>query len=86
MGLIQRGVIFITGTIANSILFLFLTRVLLPLLAEGREIAGTGPATPALQMLPTVFQLTIGAFQLGLIAYFVLGIGQERSQTTAPIQ
>lgn len=85
MGLIQRFKVFAIGTTANAILFLFLSRALLPLLAKGEEIAGTGPATSAMNLLPVTIQLAIGALQLGLIVYFVAGIGEQRTADRRPM-
>jgi len=78
MGVIQRGIIFSGGTMANAVLFLFHSRVVL----EVQDVSQTfpsGPATPAINMLPDVIMLAIGALQLGLIVYFLGGLGQERS-------
>jgi len=78
MGVIQRGIIFSGGTIACAVLFLFHSRVVLKI----QDVAQTfpsGPATPAINMLPDAIMLAIGALQLGLIVYFLGGLGQERS-------
>lgn len=85
MGLMQRGVIFTIGTVSNAILFLFLSRVLLPLLATGESIAGEGPATAALTNLPIAIQVAMGVLQLGLIAYLLGGLGEERSTQRRPM-
>lgn len=86
MGVIQRGVVFFAGTTGNTILFLFHTRVVLVLLDHGRDIAGTGPATGALNLLPGAMQLAIGGIQVVLIAYLLGGLGQEKSTGRRPIQ
>lgn len=82
MGLIQRGVIFFAGTLANAIVFIFLSRVVLPLISYGPE----GPATDAMNLLPVAMQLTIGMFQVGLIVYLVGGLGQQRSERRRPMR
>lgn len=82
MGLIQRGVIFFGGTVANAIIFIFLSRVVLPLISYGPE----GPATGAMNLLPVAMQLAIGVFQLGLIVYLVGGLGQQRSNQRRPMR
>lgn len=77
MGIVRRGIVFTAGTVANGVVFLFLARVYLPILAMGEEIAGTGPATGALELVPLALQLAIGGLQIGLIVYLVGGIGEE---------
>lgn len=86
MSVLKRGIIFAIGTVSNAILFIFHSRVLLEVLATGQEIAGTGPATGALNLLPTAMQVAMGLLQIGLIVYFVGGLGQERSATRRPMQ
>ncbi len=78
MGIIQRGIIFSGGTLANAVLFLFHSRVVLEVQSVAQTFP-TGPATPAINMLPDAIMLAIGALQLGLIAYFLGGLGEERS-------
>lgn len=85
MGLLQRAVIFAIGTVSNAILFLFHSRVLLEVLAVGRNVAGQGPATGAFDLLPIAMQLAMGGFQIGLILYFIGGLGEERTTTRRPI-
>lgn len=85
MGLVQRGVVFMIGTIGNGILFLFHSRVLLEILSIGNDIAGTGPATGALTMLPAAMQLAIGGLQIIFIVYLLGGLGEERSQSRRPM-
>lgn len=86
MGLLQRGIIFFAGTVANGILFVFHSRVLLEVLAMGQAITGgSGPATGALNLLPTVMQLVIGGFQLGLIFYLLGGLGQQKTTAERPL-
>jgi len=85
MSVFRRAVIFTIGTVANAILFLFHSRVLLEVLAEGRAISGTGPATGALELLPVAMQLAMGVLQIGLIVYLLGGLGQERSSQRRPM-
>lgn len=85
MGLMQRGVVFAIGTFSNAVLFLFLSRALLPLLETGQSIAGDGPATAALNNLPIAIQLAMGLLQLGLIAYLLGGLGEERASQRRPL-
>jgi len=82
MGVIQRGVIFLAGTIANGILFIFLSRVVLPIVNYGP----TGPATQAMQLLPVAIQLAIGGLEVGLIFYFISGLGEERAAQRRPMR
>lgn len=85
MGVIGRGLVFFAGTTANAILFLFHSRVLLEILAIANQIAGTGPATGALNTLSVAMQLSMGILQIGLILYLVGGIGEERTATRRPM-
>lgn len=82
MGLIQRGIIFTAGTVANGVIFIFLARVVMPLVNTGPQ----GPATGALNLLPVAMQLAIGGLQVGLIVYLVTGIGEERAAQRRPIR
>jgi len=75
MGVVQRGAIFMFGTIGNAILFVMLSRAVLPIINFGPA----GPADTAFNLLPTALQLVIGAIEVGLIVYFVAGIGEERT-------
>lgn len=77
MGVVQRGAIFVFGTIGNAILFVMLSRAVLPII----NFAPSGPADQAFSLLPTAIQLVIGALEVGLIVYFVGGIGEERAAT-----
>lgn len=77
MGVVQRGAIFVFGTIGNAILFVMLSRAVLPIINFGPS----GPADQAFSLLPTAIQLVIGALEVGLIVYFVGGIGEERTAT-----
>lgn len=87
MGLIQRGVIFFAGTIANAVLFVVLSRIIIPYFSDGSAFGiPPGPATDALNLLPTALQLVIGALQLGFILYFIGGLGEERSAARRRIQ
>lgn len=85
MSVITRGIVFAIGTTANAILFLFHSRVLLEVLAIGEEVAGTGPATGAFNLLPMAMQLAMGGLQVGLILYFIGGLGEERTATRRPM-
>lgn len=86
MGLIQRGVIFFAGTISNAVLFVVLARIVVPYFSDGSAFGvPAGPATDALTLLPTALQLVIGALQLGLILYFVGGLGEERAARRRPL-
>ncbi|MFB6201309.1 MAG: hypothetical protein ABEI98_04790 [Halorhabdus sp.] len=75
MGVVQRGAIFVFGTIGNAILFVILSRAVLPIINYGPS----GPADTAFSLLPTALQLVIGALEVGLIVYFAGGLGQERT-------
>jgi len=86
MSVIKRGIVFSVGTVANAILFLFHSRVLMEVLSVGRDVAGTGPATPAFDLLPVAMQLAMGGLQIGLILYLIGALGQERSATRRPMR
>lgn len=86
MGIIQRGIVFAIGTTSNAILFLFHSRVILEVIAVGKEVAGKGPATDAMNLLPMGIQLAIGGLQVGLILYLIGGLGKERSAARRPLQ
>lgn len=86
MGIIKRGIVFTVGTISNAILFLFHSRVILEVLAIGRDVGGAGPATAAFDILPVAIQLCIGGLQVGLILYFIGGLGQERTAQRRPMR
>ncbi len=77
--IIKRGIVFSIGTVSNAVLFLFHSRVVLELLSVAESIGGTGPATDALNLLPVALQLAMGGLQIGLVLYFVGGIGEERA-------
>jgi len=77
VGVVQRGAIFVFGTIGNAILFVMLSRAVLPIINFGPS----GPADQAFSLLPTAIQLVIGALEVGLIVYVVGGIGEERAAT-----
>lgn len=85
MGIFRRGIVFSIGTVSNAILFLFHSRVVLEVLAIAEEIAGEGPATDALNMLPVAMQLAMGGIQLVLVLYLVGGLGQERAAARRPM-
>lgn len=80
MGIIQRGIIFSGGILAVAVLFLFYSRVVLEIMSVADSFPA-GPATPAINMLPDVIMLAIGALLLGFIVYFLGGLGEERSTT-----
>jgi len=85
VSVLQRGIVFTIGTFSNAILFLFHSRVILEIIATAEELFGTGPATPALNLLPMAIQLAIGGLQLGLILYFIGGLGEERASDRRPM-
>ena len=86
MGVIKRGIVFSVGTVSNAILFLFHSRVILEVLSVAGDLgARAGPASGAFDLLPTAIQLAIGGFQLGLILYFIGGLGQERAASRRPM-
>lgn len=85
MSVIRRGIVFVAGTTANVLLFLVLSRGVLEIIAIGESVAGTGPATPALNLLPVAFQLGLGGLQVGLILYFIGGLGEERAASRGPV-
>lgn len=85
MSVLSRGIIFSFGTVSNAILFLVHSRVVLFLLDIGEGIVGTGPATGALNLLPAAMQLGMGILQIGLIVYFIGGIGEEKASSRRPM-
>ena len=86
MGVVERSFVFLAITGGNAILFLFHSRVLLEVLAVGNEIAGTGPATDALNLLPQAMQLAMGGIQLIAIVYLLGGLGSQRSSERRPLR
>jgi hypothetical protein len=85
MSVIRRGVVFTVGTVSNAILFLFHSRVLLEVVSISNQFA-SGPATSAINLLPVAMQLAMGGLQVGLILYFIGGIGQERAESRRPMR
>jgi hypothetical protein len=85
MSLINRGVVFVIGTISNAVLFIFFSRVYLPLQETGLELAGSGPGTAAINLIPTAIVLAIGLLQIGLVVYLLGGLGQERTVARGPM-
>jgi hypothetical protein len=84
MGIIGRGIVFVVGTISNAILFLFHSRVILEVLSVADDFA-SGPADGAFAILPVAIQLAIGGIQVGLVLYFIGGLGQERTADRRPM-
>jgi len=82
MGLMGRGVVFTTLTIANAVLFVVSSRGVLTIIDMANTRVGSGPATPAFDLLPVALQLAMGIVQLGLIVYLITGIGEERTART----
>jgi hypothetical protein len=85
MSVIQRGIIFTFGTISNAILFLFHSRVIMEIVDVANGFAD-GPAMGAINLLPAAIQLAIGGIQIGLILYFIGGLGQERTADRRPVR
>jgi hypothetical protein len=83
MGVIDRVFVFAIGTTGNAILFMFHSRVLLELVGfvNGR---GEGPATDAINLLPTTVQIAIGIIQVVLVAYLLGAFAEERTVTRRP--
>lgn len=79
MSLIRRLPVFMALIVADAILFLFYSRVLLEVLATGEEIAGTGPATSSMNLLPAAMQLVMGIILVGAFGYLLGGISSERT-------
>lgn len=83
MSVIQRGIIFSIGTVANVILFLFHSRVVLEIVGIANQFP-SGPATPAIESIPMGMQLAMGGLQIGLVVYLVGGLGSQRSVDEVP--
>lgn len=83
MSIMQRGVIFAFGTVSNAILFVFHSRVILTILDMATNF-GTGPATDALNLIPTVMPLAIGGIQAILVVYLLGGLQDQRSVQRRP--
>lgn len=81
MGIISRLPIFMGLVVMDAILFLFHSRVLLRILDTGESIAGTGPATSAMNLLPAAMQLVMGLILVGAFGYLLGGITSERTAT-----
>lgn len=84
MSIIKRGFVFTAITISNAILFLFHSRVLLEIVNISENFA-SGPATQAINLLPAVIQLAIGAIQIGVTLYFLAGLQRQRTVTRGPV-
>jgi hypothetical protein len=85
MGILTRGIVFTVGTISNAMLFLFHSRVVLEILSVAESFP-SGPASSAFNILPMAIQLAIGGLQVGLILYFIGGLGQERTAERRPMR
>lgn len=83
MSVVRRGVVFFGGTIANAILFIFHSRVLLSVTDIANSFP-SGPATPAIELLPQAVMGAILIIQVGLIAYFLGAFGEQRTATQGP--
>lgn len=79
MGIISRLPIFMGLVVTDAILFLFHSRVLLRVIETGESIAGTGPATSAINLLPAVMQLVMGLILVGAFGYLLGGITSQRT-------
>lgn len=84
MSIIKRGFVFSAITISNAILFLFFSRVVLPIIDVSEGFA-QGPATQAINLLPAAIQLAIGAIQIGVTLYFLAGLQQQRTVNRGPV-
>lgn len=84
MGIVRRGIVFMFGTFTNAILFLFHSRVVLEVVETANSF-GQGPASGAINLLPDVMQLAIGAIQVILIIYLLGGLGEERAANRRPM-
>lgn len=85
MSLINRAVIFSIGTISNAVLFIILSRVVLLINDTGAQLTAQGPATDAITLVPTAMMLAIGMIQLGLVAYLLGGLSEERTVARGPM-
>jgi len=83
MSLLRRAFVFSFGTVSNAILFIFHSRVVLSVM----DVAGdfpTGPATDAINLLPTAIMLAIGVIQIALVFYFIAGLQRQRTVQRRP--
>lgn len=83
MSIIRRGIVFVAGTISNAILYIIHSRAVLEVL----DIANTfpsGPATAALDMIPTAMVLAIGGIQAILVVYLLGGLQDQRTVRRRP--
>jgi len=83
MSVVQRGIVFFGGTLANAVLFVFHSRVLLTITSTANNLAA-GPATPAINLLPQAVMGAILVIQVGLIAYFLAAFDQQRAVSQGP--
>lgn len=79
MGIVSRLPIFFGLVVTDAVLFLFHSRVLLRVIETGEAIAGTGPATGAINLLPAAMQLVMGIILVGAFGYLLGGISSERT-------
>lgn len=84
MGVIGRFLVFFAITVANAILFVFHSRVVLSIVETANSF-GTGPASGAINMLPVAMQLGMAILEVGAVLYLVGGLGQERTATRGPV-
>lgn len=78
MSTIGRSRVFFGGTLVNAILFVFYSRVVLTVMDVVNGF-GTGPATPAISMIPQAVVVAMLGLQVGVTAYFLGAFGQQRN-------
>jgi len=84
MSLISRGGVFFGGTLANGVIFVFYSRVVLTT-TELVNSFGTGPATPAIEMIPQAVVLAMLTLQVGVTGYFLGAFGKQRQANRRPL-
>jgi hypothetical protein len=83
MSLSSRGRVFFAGTLVNAVLFVFYSRVVLTVTGLVNDF-GTGPATPAIEMIPQAVVVAMLALQIGVTGYFLGAFGQQRKAQRRP--
>jgi len=84
MSVLNRALVFVSGTVGNAVLFLFHSRVLLEVVATANALS-TGPGTAAIELLPTAVMIAIGGIQVILIAYLLGAFSEQRTATRRPV-
>jgi len=84
MSIIARGLVFSGLTVSNAVLFVFHSRVVLRIVAIA-ESFGTGPASPAINLLPQALMLAMLIIEVIAVSYLLGAFSQQRKATQGPV-